>query len=151
MGLVHCIFADTGHWEFRVKSGEDVGTDCELELIEDERYTGFTFNCQVKSTKNIESYWKKYKASFSISIKISTINYWLNKSNPFLLLLADVIQKDIYYVVVQDYLSGLDGIDKKLMSNQEKLTIAISATSKFDNVQLTKLVKNLYKGMIKIR
>ena len=146
MGIVHNEFAKIGNWEFRQITGRDVGTDCELELIENEEFTGFTFNVQVKSTKTIHRLANKTSDDFSISIEISTMNYWLNKSSVFLLVLVDVLNSDVYFLPVQDYLIEKSEILNKLNSEQKTITLRIPKENLVREKQeiLKSLVKKSY-------
>ena len=146
MGIVHNEFAKTGNWEFRQITGRDVGTDCELELIENEEFTGFTFNVQVKSTKTIHRLANKTSDDFSISIEISTMNYWLNKSSVFLLVLVNVLNSDVYFLPVQDYLIEKSEILNKLNSEQKTITLRIPKENLVREKQeiLKSLVKKSY-------
>ena len=143
MGIVHNEFAKTGNWEFRQITGRDVGTDSELELIENEEFTGFTFNVQVKSTKTIDRLANKTSGDFSISIEISTMNYWLNKSSVFLLVLVDVLNSDVYFLPVQDYLIEKSEILNKLNSEQKTITLRIPKEN------LVREKQEILKGLVK--
>ena len=118
----------------------------ELELIENEGFTGFTFNVQVKSTKTIHRLANKTSDDFSISIEISTMNYWLNKSSVFLLVLVNVLNSDVYFLPVQDYLIEKSEILNKLNSEQKTITLRIPKENLIREKQeiLKSLVKKSY-------
>lgn len=143
LGIVHNVFAITGNWEFRQITGRNVGTDCELELVENERLTGFSFNAQVKSTQTIERLSNKKSDDFSISIEISSINYWLNKPSVFLLILVNVLNSDVYFLPVQEYLKSNPKIANKINSGQKTMVLRVPKKNLVQTNQA--ILKNLVK------
>lgn len=140
MSIVDRTFAND--WQYRQIPGKDVGKDCELELIENGVYTGCTFTVQVKSRTVLEK--NKNSDDYSVTLKISTINYCLNKKVPFLILLVNVITADIYYLHVQEYLINTPEINKKLRSkDQQNLTLRVPMENLVKNKQqeLKEIVK----------
>ena len=127
MGIVHNTFSSTGEWEFRQITGRNVGTDCELELIEHDEYTGFMFTVHAKSTKIIEQRRNKRSEDFSVPIKISTLNYLLNKSGKCLVLLVNVLTSDIYFLHIRQYVENNPDIKKKLSTEQETVKVRVPA------------------------
>ena len=103
MALVHYAF-DYNHWEFRLETGADRGTDCAFEYIdEDNQWHHATIRGQVKGTKSPDSYRLKTEDCFSYSLEIKTINYALRSRDAFLLFFCDLINSKVYYLAIQDY------------------------------------------------
>ena len=82
----------------------------------------------------------------SLSIEISTMNYWLNKSSVFLLVLVNVLNSDVYFLPVQDYLIEKSEILNKLNSEQKTITLRIPKENLIREKQeiLKSLVKKSY-------
>lgn len=95
---------------------KDLGIDLMCELIESNSPTGMPFYVQCKGTdKAIED-----KDSFSISIKVSTINYWLISKAPVFLILVDKERQKFYWAYPYEQ------IKKRLHKIQKKQTVVIS-------------------------
>ena len=75
--IVNLAFIDLD-FEYRKETGNDVGRDCVLELIEDEEFRNDKIEAQIKGTTNIDKYKIFNETAISFSLKISTINYALN-------------------------------------------------------------------------
>ena len=126
VAIVHYTF-DSTHWEFRQETGNDVGRDCVVELIENDSWNNHKIEGQIKGAISIESLKKCNETSLSIEVK--TINYALGSSIPFVLLYVDVTKELVYYLVLQDYFIAHKDLFKKLDGTQEKLNIRIPLTN----------------------
>ena len=85
-------------WQIRPIGERDVGIDGEAEIRVNNRYTGWFFKYQLKSTDSIE--WSMAGASRSSAIKTSTANYWLGLEVPVFLFQADLAEGVIYFQAV---------------------------------------------------
>ncbi|MBA7704941.1 hypothetical protein ES703_113764 [subsurface metagenome] len=91
-------------WVIREVSERDYGIDCYIELVnKDNEVTGDLLSGQLKGTKKIK--WKAKgkevrEATFS-GIKIETIHYWMNLPVPVFLLVADLIDSNLYFASVK--------------------------------------------------
>ena len=74
------------------------------------------------------------------------MNYWLNKSSVFLLVLVNVLNSDVYFLPVQDYLIEKSEILNKLNSKQKTITLRIPKENLIREKQeiLKSLVKKSY-------
>lgn len=118
-------------WEFRLLTGQDVGCDCEIELSENNKWTGKTIRIQIKGTTVFEKWLLKSGIAISFPLEIKTINYALNCSNPFLLVVVDVKRENAYYIELHDYISDNESLRKKLESEQQKLNLHIPLENLF--------------------
>lgn len=143
--IVHYVF-DSDYWEYREETGIDVGIDCSFELIENNQWTGHRIYCQIKGTKT-----PKFVCNdtyISVSMKISTLNYALTRSEAFLLICVDVITEIAYYLPIQEYFIANMNLFDKLNSEQENLTLRIPVDNIVtqDNDNLTEIAKSRYLG-----
>lgn len=101
----------------------DFGIDFMCELIKSNSPTGIPFYVQCKGTdKTIQD-----KTSFSIQIKVSTINYWLINNAPVLLILVDKERQKFYWTYPYNQLKDR----LKEIQNQKKVNINVSMENHF--------------------
>lgn len=67
----------------------DYGLDLRIELSRDGQVTGEEFNVQVKGKQSVQSP--------AVPIRQATINYWLGKLNPTLIVLVDISQGRFFF------------------------------------------------------
>lgn len=72
----------------------DYGLDIKIEYVQDECVTGEECYVQVKGHKTIKG---PISQASTVSIEQSTINYWLGKLNPVLIVLVDVSREVFWY------------------------------------------------------
>ena len=123
--IVHYKF-DSNHWEYREKTGVDVGIDCIFELTENDQWTGNIIECQIKGRTQ-----PKYNTThefISLSVKVSTVNYWLKRKNPVVLLVVDVTDETIYYLDIKAYFRD-KGKQEQLAENQNDITLRVPVSN----------------------
>ncbi len=85
---------EENHWIFHRADGTtDFGIDSEVEIVDANQVTGKIFKCQIKGTESIE--WSNNL--HTVSVKVSTWNYWKSLNLPVIALLVDISNKDIYW------------------------------------------------------
>ena len=141
-------------WEYHESTGADNGTDCVIELIENDEFHNHKIECQIKGTTNATQL--KREPVFSFPLEIKTINYALSSSTGFVLFYVDVKNEIVYYLPIQDYFISNKELYDVLNSDQEKLSVHIPADNilsedDFDLQQISKSIyidgpsKNLYR------
>lgn len=122
--IVHYLF-NTDHWQYREITGQDVGCDCEFELSENNYWQGHKIECQIKGTRRLDNHKRKSGPFLSFSLDTKTINYGLNRSVSFILLLVDVKEERVYYQHIQRYFSDRPELLEKVNSTAKTVTIRI--------------------------
>lgn len=90
------------HWLIREVTERDYGVDFYLEIVdEDNRLTGKLISIQMKSRQRVA--WTKQQTHAVSDIKISTTNYWNEFAIPVFLILADLEEKELYYLSVRSF------------------------------------------------
>lgn len=112
---VHNAFS-TEHWEYREETGNDMGRDCIIELVENEQWSNRKIEGQIKGTK--EPVFLSDVQSISFPLEVKTINYGLGSSVPFALLYVDVANQVVYYLPIQDYFIENPNLFDKLDSRK---------------------------------
>ena len=143
--IVHSSFNAT-NWEFHEITGTDHGTDCMLELIEDDEYSNNRLEGQIKGTLNPNKL--SGKDAFSFSMDIKTINYGLNCRYAFVLFYVDVDNEIVYYLPLQDYFISNISLFKMLKSNKSTIAIHIPCDNIVSNndFELKEIAKSTYVG-----
>lgn len=101
----------------------DYGTDFNCEIVKNQGVTGITFSVQLKGKET-----EKNKSHISISnIKRSTINRWLNKLEPTLLIVYIVDENESYWKWFED-----NTVD--LTSENKTFTIQLSRENKLSEI-----------------
>lgn len=72
----------------------DYGLDLRIELVRNNEVTGEEFYVQIKGRKQVKN---SDDQTVEIEMPQSTINYWLGKLHPVLIVLVDVIQKRFWF------------------------------------------------------
>lgn len=72
----------------------DYGLDLRIELVRNNQVTGEEFYVQIKGRQQIQT---SDNQPVEIEISQSTINYWLGKLHPVLIVLVDVVQKRFWF------------------------------------------------------
>ena len=101
-----------------VPQDRDLGIDFICEIMNGEYPTGKLFNVQCKGTEEV----KIKNNSITISIKVTTLNYWLIQSNPTFLIVVDYQNKNLYWSFPQEFLGSLNKDWKK----QNTVSIPVS-------------------------
>lgn len=113
-----------GNWIVREVTERDYGVDCYIEMCGgDGEITGDLILVQLKGIKSPIS-WKSssdLSTARSPSIKVETANYWNNLPVPVFLFVADLSNKDIYYVSVEE---GIRNQYDKVL-NQDKISFRL--------------------------
>lgn len=143
--LVHYIFPSE-HWEYREQTGNDVGVDCAIELIEQEEWTHKKLEGQIKGTRNPNK--MKSQNCFSFSLDVKTINYALCSANAFVLFYVDVDDKKVYYLPIQDYFIANPALFDQLEQNKSKLNVHIPCDNLVseNDIELQQIAKRTYIG-----
>lgn len=90
-------------WVIRDLTERDYGIDCYLEIVNAENeLTGQVVLIQLKATKNIK--WTKEGTHNIRGIKKTTTNYWNNFKIPVFIFLADIEEKELYFVSVNHFI-----------------------------------------------
>ncbi len=101
----------------------DVGIDFICEMIQGDFPTGKLFNIQCKGKEE-----GKVKGdSIKVSIKVTTLNYWLIQPNPTFLVVVDRINRIFYWSFPRDFLSSLN----KNWQEQETVSIPVPIKNHF--------------------
>lgn len=139
-------------WEFRLLTGQDVGCDCEIELSQDNKWTGRVIKLQIKGTKVFEKLLIDSGAMISFPLEVKTINYALNCPCPFLLVLVDVSKEVAYYLELHDYFSLNADLRDKLATEQKKLNLHIPPENVFggSDYALQQLATHTYVNGLKV-
>lgn len=143
--IVHYRF-NSDHWEYRDSTGVDVGIDCQMELTEDDKWTGNVIDCQVKGRSKPK--FNIGKSFISLEMKVSTVNYGLSRSSSFVLLVVDMETEIVYYLPIQEYFIANPMFFDKLRGEQDQITLRVptdNIVSKDDN-DLVEVAKSRYIG-----
>lgn len=117
------------------QDSKDFGIDMRAELIESGYPTGIHFNIQCKGTEIIKSDNDNF---LDIPIKITTLNYWRQQSEPVFLIIVNKKEKYIYWgCPLNDLKRPLEDL-----KNQEKVIIKVSKDN-FCEYNITYLPKNM--------
>ncbi len=122
---------DTDHFIYRESTGLDVGTDCILELSENDEWHNEKIYCQVKGTLS-PNFLATNEELISFPLDVKTINYALDSPFSFVLFLVDVTKEIVYYECIQEYYyqhkKRIDSLD----DDQEKINIHVHSKNIFD-------------------
>ena len=117
-----------------VPTEKDLGIDMRGELLKGPYPIGIHFNVQCKGTEEVDSEFDK----FSMQIKVSTINYWLQQKEPTFLVVVDRTAEVFYWAY--PYMQIKDRLEE--IQSQEKVNISIFKSSCF-NTKLRNLPKEM--------
>lgn len=143
--LVHMRF-NAARWEFHEITGTDHGTDCLLELIDDNEFSNHEIKGQIKGSRNFNYISNRNFISYSLDIK--TINYGLNSPEPFLLFCVDVDDEIVYYLPLQEYFIQHPVLFERLKNNTSTLAIHVPTDNTVgeDDFELQEIAKESYVG-----
>lgn len=98
-----------------VPQDKDLGIDFICEVMQEEHPTGKLFNVQCKGKEEAEA-----KGNLiTVSIKVTTLNYWLLQPNPTFLIIVDCRNSVFYWSFPKDFLRSLSN------NWQEQQTVSI--------------------------
>lgn len=142
-GIVHYKFPKT-NWEYHEITGADHGTDCIVELIEDEEYQNKKIEGQIKGT-NKPTLLSSGKC-FSFPMEIKTILYGLGSSSAFVLFYVDNVSETVYYLPIQDYFISNPSLFNVLKTGQKTLNVHIPTDNivSEDDFDLREIAKSVY-------
>ncbi|AFZ02663.1 DUF4365 domain-containing protein [Calothrix sp. PCC 6303] len=106
-----------------VPQDRDLGIDFICEIMQGEHPTGKLFNIQCKGKEEA----KVEGNSITVSIKVTTLNYWLLQSNPTFLIVVDCQNGLFYWSFPQDFLSSLN----KSWQEQQTVSIPVTVQNRF--------------------
>lgn len=137
---------DSEVWDYKIPTGHDVGTDCILELSENEQWKGKRIELQIKGTRHIERYCISSGSVISYSFKKSTIRYGLNLSVPFFLFIVDIENEHIYFTELHEYFISDASLFDVLEKDTESMSIHIPVESRLrkKDRRLIEAAKNTY-------
>ncbi len=143
--IVHYRF-NPEHWEYREDTGRDVGTDCRIELTENEQWSGNILYCQIKGRTNPE--YNIDMRFISINMLVSTINYALAQASSYVLLVVDVRDENVYYLPIQEYFIANPSKFDKLNGGQTSITIRVPTDNIVcnDDNNLQEIARSRYVG-----
>lgn len=107
-----------------VPQDRDFGIDFICEIMQGEHPTGKLFNIQCKGKEDA----KVEGNSIKVSIKVTTLNYWLIQPNPTFLIVVDRQKRTFYWSFPQDFLGSLN----KKWQEQEKVSISVPLENCFE-------------------
>lgn len=142
-GIVHYIFPKV-HWEYHECTGTDHGTDCIIELVENEEFINKKIEGQIKGCKSPKKL--STKNAFSYPMEIKTIKYGLGSSSAFLLFFVDVGNEIVYYLPIQDYFIANPHLFEILDSDQKTVNVHIPLDNVVseDDFDLQQIAKSVY-------
>lgn len=117
-----------------VPQSRDLGIDFNCEVIEDECPTGLIFHVQCKGKDEVND----KNGLISVSIKVSTINYWLIQRNPVFLFVYDRQSENFFWCFPKAVVSLLNK-DWKL---QQYISLPIPVSSKLSR-NITEIPPNI--------
>lgn len=143
--LVHMRF-NAARWEFHEITGTDHGTDCLLELIEDNEFSNHEIKGQIKGSRKL--HYIENSSYISYPLDIRTINYGLNSPEPFLLFCVDVDEEIVYYLPLQEYFIENPTLFDRLHNNSTTLTVHVPTDNVVDDndFELQEIAKESYVG-----
>lgn len=136
------------NWEFRYSTGRDIGTDCSIELSQDNKWTSRSLSLQVKGTGSIGRYEIKDGSFISYPFEVKTICYALESTTPFVFVVVDVNQENAYFTEVHEHFLAHKELFEKLESGQETIHIHMPKSNlvAVSDARLQSLAFCLYSG-----
>jgi Domain of unknown function (DUF4365) len=106
-----------------VPESHDLGVDFYCELVDPQGYpTGQIFNIQCKGTEEIN----QEGDSFSVPIKVTTVNYWLIQPSATFLVVVDIGNKKCYWTYPRKQVTESSAWEK-----QKTVSITVHADNQF--------------------
>lgn len=139
---------DSTRWDYKTLNGRDVGTDCELELIEEGEWRAKKTEVQIKGTERLEKKLINSNKTISFNIKKETIRYGLNKSVPFFLFVVDALKEDVYFAELHEYFIQRPEAFEKLESDTKSMNVLIPVNYKLadKDERLIEATEKVYLG-----
>lgn len=81
----------------------DYGLDVRLEIVRDGRVTGEEFAAQVKGRARVHP---RSDGTVTVRVNHSTVNYWLGKITPTMIVLADAPERRLWYGWLEQVYTG---------------------------------------------
>lgn len=106
-----------------VPQSRDLGIDFNCEVIEDEFPTALIFHAQCKGKDEVND----KNGLISVSLKVTTINYWLNQRSPVFLFVYDRHSENFFWCFPKAFVSLLN----KDWQSQQYISLPIPISSKF--------------------
>ena len=107
-----------------VPQDRDLGIDFICEVMHGEHPTGKLFNIQCKGKEEAEV----EGDSITVSIKVTTLNYWLLQPNPTFLIIVDRRSRAFYWSFPQDFLRS----HNKDWEKQKTVSIPVPIRNRFE-------------------
>lgn len=106
-----------------IPQSRDLGIDFYCELVDQDGYpTGQIFNIQCKGTNEV----KREGKNFSISVKVTTANYWLIQPSATFLVVVDLSKNSFYWAYPREQLAKNSSWEK-----QKTVSIAVDISNQF--------------------
>ena len=142
-GIVHYKFPKE-HWEYHECTGTDHGTDCIIELIENEEFINKKIEGQIKGCNCPQK--MKRENAFSFPMEVKTIKYGLGSSSAFILFYVDNSNEIVYYLPIQDYFIANPNLFELLNSDQKTINVHIPLDNVVseDDFDLQQIAKSVY-------
>lgn len=133
-------------WVYHGITGTDHGTDCEIELVENNEYHNFCIKCQIKGTGTPTTINNGNHISFPLETK--TINYGLCSRIAFVLFVVDTSLRIAYYLCLQDFFIENPIFFNKTNTDQKTINLHIPVTNVVneDDDELREIAKEVYVG-----
>lgn len=141
--LVHYKFSSK-HWEYHEITGCDNGTDCTIELVENEEWTNKKIEGQIKGSLSPKKL--KRDNAFSLEIDIKTVQYGLGSSSPYIIFFADISREKVYYLPLQDYFISNPFFFDKIAVNSNSISLHIPCDNLVseEDFELQQIAKSVY-------
>ena len=111
----------------------DYGTDYNCEIAKDRKVTGLNFSVQLKGKEK-----ELNKESIKIPLKKSTINRWLKRLEPTMLIVYIIEENEAYWIWFKE-----NTVD--LTSKNDSFTISISREQKLSEISWTSVTEYVEK------
>ncbi len=135
---------NSDEWIYRTETGNDVGRDCVVELVEDDVCHNHKVEGQVKGRTKLTFLDDDKIVSFPLDVK--TIEYALGSSTAFVLFVVDTRQEveKVYYQCIQDYCIENKEVFNKLDQKTINIHIPVSQELSDSDELLKELSKAIY-------
>jgi hypothetical protein len=106
-----------------VPQSRDLGIDFNCEVMDGESPTSLIFHAQCKGKDEVND----NNGSISVSLKVTTINYWLSQRSPVFLFVYDRHSENFFWCFPKAFVSSLN----KNWQSQQYISLPIPVSSKF--------------------
>lgn len=114
---------NTEHWEYHEQTGNDVGCDLVIELVENDEFVNKKIECQIKGRSELNIINDGNFIVFDFPVK--TAKYALNGYCPFILFLVDLENETVYWQSIKDYAILNPDFEKRIDKNSTSVRIHI--------------------------